>query len=176
MKINQLYAALAIMLLPLFASQAVADAQIYRWVNDDGVVHFSQWEPDDTGLTVTRIHVDRSNRTDYTPDADPYSVLNQSARIHDRWTRLRAEADESKEDPAADAVLPREVEYYLPAFRVGHFAKHPERNSFALQRRQLRVIGEFERLPIPHARSINSYWHRARVDAQQQIALNVHRR
>lgn len=173
MKIDHLYAALATLLLPLVAGQAVADTQVYRWVSADGVVHFSQWVPDETGQSVTLIDIEKSNRQDYTPDTDPYSVLNQSARIHDRWTRLRAEADEAKEQPAADAASPREAEYYFPAFHFGHSFRPPVRNPFSLQRKQLRVIDEFERLPIPHARSINSSWHRARVDAQQEIARNV---
>lgn len=172
MKISQISTVLTISLLPFAPGSAAAGTEVYGWVDADGVVHFSQWAPDEADLVVTRMEIETSNREDYEPDTDPYSVLNQSARIHDRWTRLQAAADEARQQPAADAAAPREDEYYFPAFRSGHFARFPERNPFLLQRKQLRVLDEFDRLPIPRARSINSSWHRARVDATQQVALD----
>lgn len=167
----------ASLLSVLFIDGAAAD-DVYRWVDEDGVVQFSQWAPESHAGTVSTVNIETSTPRDYDPHDDPYSILNQAARIHDRWSELQAEKEEAREK-ARERTEPGRApfrdgdDYFSFPLRFGHFAHFRARDTFPVQRKQLEVLEEFDRLPIPRAASINSSWHHARVSAQQQVLREV---
>lgn len=166
-----------LLLLASAASVPAAAADVYRWVDEGGVVHFSQWAPKGEIDDVSTVSVDTSTPTDYDPQDDPYSILNQSERIHELWSDLLAQKDTRRapEQNAESASSYPDDHYYRPGF---HFlSAHPgmfrdRRPSFA-QRQQQRVLDEFDRRAIPRSHSINSSVHRARIDAKRAAIQTV---
>jgi len=171
---------LALVVLACAAAPAAA-AEVYRWVDDEGVVHYSQWAPESQQEELATIDVPVSTPDDYDPDEDPYSVLNQAARIHETYSALTArDADRQStaetsrsrdEDPDDEARYRDELYLYAPLPR-----RPAHRDPLAVQRRQLDVVDELERRGTERAYSINSSLHRARVAASEQAVDTVLRR
>ena len=75
-------------LVLLSACAASANAsEIYQWMDEDGVVHFSDTAPEN-GAVVTTVRVQATNPPDYDPLEDPYSIRNQAERTNTTWTEL----------------------------------------------------------------------------------------
>ena len=79
----------------LLLSRVLPAEDVFHWVDDDGVVNFSQWAPDDA-RHVVKLVVDSSNPPDYDPQEDPYSIHNQAVRIKETWSALAAQRDERR--------------------------------------------------------------------------------
>jgi len=173
-------ARLLVLVIFAFAAAPVPAAEVYRWVDDEGIVHYSQWAPESQQQELARIDVPTSTPDDYDPAGDPYSVLNQAARIHETYSALTArDADRQStaetsrsrdEDPDDEARYRDEPYLYAPPPR-----RPARRDPLAVQRRQLDVVDELERRGTERAYSINSSVHRARVAASEEAVEAVRR-
>ena len=83
------------------SATAVASAGFYSWVDDDGVIHYSQWAPEDVDDVTTLFLTDR-NPPDYDPADDPYSIGKQAERTNETWKALAAKRDERREKRRED--------------------------------------------------------------------------
>ncbi len=61
--------------------------EVFTWIDDEGVVHFSQWAPQNTSAVKTLRTISR-NPADYDPGADPYSIQNQAVRVNETWSKI----------------------------------------------------------------------------------------
>ncbi len=153
------------------AWQSVANAsEIYRWVSDDGVVHFSDTRPANR-TSVTTLTLRETNAKNYDPSTDPYSILNQAKRISQSWMELQMARREREKEQLEEADNGRPYQqsatysytYYPP---ITYFSSVPVRKALRHQpraaRRQLNALEEVGLVgQRPH--SINSSAHRARV-------------
>ena len=76
----------ALLITGIFANHSLA-AEVFTWTDDEGQVHFSQWDPKDTSA-VTTLRTISKNPVDYDPVADPYSIQNQAARVNKTWSKI----------------------------------------------------------------------------------------
>lgn len=112
---KQLLATIQIMLLLPFCSNAFA-TEVFSWTDADGVVHFSQWAPDEI-VDIRTLTVHSTNPPGYEPNEDPYSIRNQAARTNETWKALeeRREARLEKrreESQRNDPYMPSPYDYY----------------------------------------------------------------
>ena len=162
--------------LVLFAANASAD-EIYKWVDEDGVVHFSDTKPPDN-TDVERLYLGRTNPPDYDPAEDPYSIAKQAERIGETWSRLEEERDARREKQREEALRqPTYVyqpydpyydryryPYYRPGIRPPSYPGYRPPFQGPTVRRQVRAL---DTLGLSGARphSINSGRHAARVES-----------
>jgi hypothetical protein len=147
-------------------------AEAFRWVDDEGLVHYSDSAPDEaTSVTV----VDLVEAPTYDAEQDPYSIINQAARIHERWIdieqrgneRRAARARASGPEPGtasprfADARAYAEEWHGIGRPVASGFRSSGFRSSLTA-RRQLRALQELDLLQ-PRPYSINSGAHHERV-------------
>ena len=85
-----------VLLLSVWTTTATA-SEIYQWMDEDGVVHFSDTRPAD-GAVVTTLRVQATNPPDYDPVDDPYSIRNQAERTNSTWTELEKAREERQEN------------------------------------------------------------------------------
>lgn len=78
--------------LGLLAASAAAQ-DVYRWVDADGVVHFSQTAPATDTQGVDRLQIEDTRPADYDPGEDRYHVTEQAERM----LALRAEMATERE-------------------------------------------------------------------------------
>ena len=165
----------AVTIALLLASATVGASEIYRWTDEDGVVHFSDTAPGDTVESVT-LYVRDTNPPDYDPDADPYSVRNQAERTSAYWAEFEKARDEREaarreQQERAQRYEPRYDHYryyYGPAYLPHPVHFRPHRPGLA--RRQAMALEETG-LAGPRPHSINSGAHRARVETSQSLPL-----
>jgi hypothetical protein len=90
--------------------------EVFHWVDDNGVMHFSQWAPDDVENIAT-LAIQKTNPPDYSPQEDPYSIRNQAQRINETWAALEAlrekrrEKDRDENRQATQYRPPADVDY-----------------------------------------------------------------
>lgn len=93
-----------------FATTVAPEAgaeEIFHWVDEDGSVHYSDQKPSHDA-PVTVIEIETAPSTAYNPEDDPYSILNQAARTHERWLDLEA-ARQARAEARAETVVYRDV-------------------------------------------------------------------
>jgi hypothetical protein len=123
-----LFSILTQLLLFLFLQVALADA-VYRWVDAEGVTHFSETPPADAAGPVHVLDLPPAPPASQETD-DYYSVANQAARMEAsrlerervRAEQLRAEAAlrEAKAAATPEPSVPEEPEA-IPVFRYRHY-------------------------------------------------------
>lgn len=161
-------------------SKAMA-SDIYRWIDDDGIVHYSDTAPaDDTA--AERLRVDVANSPDYDPADDPYSIRKQAERIGETWSRLEERREERREKRREAAerqpvyvYRPNDpYRYYAPGYYVpGRPGHRPVRPGPTI-RRQVSALDEL-RLTGPRPYSINSAAHHQRVSSSAGFLDSVRR-
>ena len=67
---------------------------IYRWVDEDGIVHFSDTAPGSVPGGVSTVTVEDTRPEDYDPEADIYNVAAQAERMR----ALREKMEKDRED------------------------------------------------------------------------------
>jgi hypothetical protein len=77
-----------------FAAAPVGATEIYRWVDADGVVHFSQTAPAGAVGGVRRETVENPVPSGYDPEQDIYDVAGQQERMQ----ALRAEQERRRSE------------------------------------------------------------------------------
>jgi hypothetical protein len=160
-------------------------AEIFKWIDDQGTVHYSDTKPNDNETLETLRLADR-NAADYNPATDPYSIMKQAERIGDAWTETRLESRaQSRAEPShtfndgydeyADRgytsyVEPAYSAYAPPIYLPTRPLLRPTMHAPNAARRQadalhtLDVAGQ-----RPH--SINSGAHRSRVLQSRNLPL-----
>jgi hypothetical protein len=162
---------LAIKANPVFA------AEIFHWVDEDGILNFSDWAPEDNNVEVSKLVVSESNPPGYDPSEDENSVLGQAERMSDRWEELKDRKEERKKQQlelAQQERLPQYVDYEYPYYyRPGYFSHSVRppgfgyRPPFKTRKRQLVALDQLGLLGGPRPHSINSSAHLARINAGQ---------
>jgi hypothetical protein len=90
--------------------------EVYRWVDEDGVVHFSQMAPPGQETDVSKMSLADTRPSDYDPDADIYGVAEQEKRMkamRDDMEQRRQDRLERQRQAASQApVQYRDYESY----------------------------------------------------------------
>jgi len=161
------------------AWHSVANAtEIYRWVGDDGVVHFSDTRPENR-TSVNTLRFRETNSTNYDPATDPYSILNQAKRISGSRMELEVARRERENEQLVDSDNQRPFRQsatysytyhpplaYFPSVPIRNAPRHQPRTA----RRQLSAleeVGLVGRRPL----SINSGVHRTRVSRSRSLPV-----
>ena len=86
---------------------AVCATEVYRWVDADGVVHFSQTAPPQSvdGVSRETLHNDRPS--DYDPSQDIYDVAGQRERMQALREELEAQREAQRQREAQAAAQQR---------------------------------------------------------------------
>jgi hypothetical protein len=167
---------MALAVSPLLAAAPASADEIYRWVDADGAVHFSDARPLDDDLAVTTLEL-AEFASAYDPAADPYSILNQAARTHEKWQAIEAAGRERATAQPIVVTLPATApqtetryyrygrDYYVPVQPV-----LPGGDPSRIARQQYRALDELD-LTGPQPYSINSGAHRDRVERSQSLPL-----
>lgn len=151
--------------------------EVFRWVDEHGVVHFSDSAPEQ--VEAESLVLNDTTPPGYDPLEDPYSILNQAERLRDARIRLEEERQGRQAEAAArrDTVAPpaydepnydRYYRPYLPSI-LSPVAQRPgqQRRILSGQIRALEETGLQGRRPA----SINSGEHRARVNQSRALPL-----
>ncbi len=167
----------------LLGASAAGAAEIYHWVDEDGVAHFSQLPPPATvSADVESREIPVSTPADYDPHEDEYSVLNQAERIHAEWSALEQERLARREPrprtPEPDVAERRYADDY-DGWRYGRDYLYPVvlpnrpplRPGHRVRRHQYRQLDDAGLWDESPAYSINSGGHRQRVEASRELPL-----
>lgn len=114
MRIPQL--AIVAAVFGVVSAECTVAYEIYQWTDDEGVVHFSQWQPDSDAEDVNKLTLAVTNPPDYDPAEDEYSIRNQAERTNSVWTRLEEKKEARREERLQ--ALERETQYqpYYPRY------------------------------------------------------------
>lgn len=138
--------ALAAALLP----NPAGALEIYTWVDDEGVVHYSESRPEELAATqVETFHIASTNSLAYDPDDYYWSILNQAERIGEQWSTIqeqKAEEQALARTAAAEARID-ELERRLTARETADYVTAPP------------YYAPFAFFPGRHQRSINRGFH-----------------
>lgn len=163
-----------------FWSPPAASADIYQWIDDDGVVHFSDTRPN-TDAAVKTLQVNTSNPPGYDPTEDPYSIANQAKRMNARWSELaeeREEREEQRRESARQYAQNRPPRYdgwrysYWPGYYTPVRPVQPPPRQLRTINRQVSAM-ESLNLSGPRPHSINSGAHHARVESRNNFLSSV---
>lgn len=98
--------------------------EIYKWVDENGIVHYSESAPEETDADVTTLELEPTNPPGYDPADDYYSIENQAERIRAQWEAIAEEKEERAEAERAAAVEERlaalesrSSQSYAPVYR-----------------------------------------------------------
>jgi len=111
----------------LLVAPAVAE-EVYKWVDENGITHFSQVPPDRSVTGVSQQVLRDTTPSDYDPEQDIYGVEAQAKRMQ----QLRDEKKERyqarlEREARTQQVIPyRNEEYYgYPIYRPGWVNPRP---------------------------------------------------
>ena len=167
-----------LMLAPL-AALVVGSAsatEIFTWIDDNGVVHYSDTKPADDKPVETLV-VNRTNPPDYDPAEDPYSIANQAKRTNERWEEVeKARQERAEKREALAAAQPLRVPVYYDPYPYSRSSWYygptwpsrpvqpiePPPRQLPTVRRQARALDELG-LSGDRPHSINSGAHHQRV-------------
>ena len=166
--------------LLLSGSPAIAD-EIFHWVDEDGVLHFSDWAPKNSDAEVIKMIVSNSNPPGYDPNEDQNSILGQAERVNERWAELKERQDERRKQRLELEQQQRRqyaVEYDYPYYSGSYLYSRPahrpgfgHRPPFRVQKRQFAALDQLGLTGMrPH--SINSSAHLARINAGKTVNGN----
>jgi hypothetical protein len=88
-------------LLLLLVTSSIATAQVYRWVDEKGTVHYSNGTPP-PGANATKLDIDAKAGSPSADSKDCYTIRCQGERLEQRMAREQdAEARRAAQRPAA---------------------------------------------------------------------------
>ena len=119
-----------VLLLVVLLTGPAAATEIYKWVDENGVTHFSQTAPDPSVAGVSQQKLRDTTPSDYDPDQDIYGVEAQAERMkqmrEDMDEKRQARLEREREAQKQQAVQYRDREYYgYPVYRPGWVDPHP---------------------------------------------------
>ena len=175
---------IAALAISMVAGSASA-AEIFKWTDDRGTVHYSDTKPNDNEAFET-LRLANTNSADYDPATDPYSIMKQAERIGDAWTETQLESraqsraasnntydstyDSYDDWGYADYVESAYPAYAPPIYLPRRPVLQPLAHAPNAARRQANAL---QTLDIAEQRphSINSGAHRARVLQSRDLPL-----
>ena len=139
-----------LVLCALLPGTTAGAGELYRWVDDDGVVNFSQWAPADSRVEATTLYIAAENAEDYDPAADDYSIENQAKRTGDVWQKVkdrRAAAEELRRQREEERWRrEQQTAYYQPE---PYYVRSVYRPYYPFIKRPHRFA---QQKPLPHRR------------------------
>ncbi len=173
------YPFIVVCMIPFFGASSSSGGEIFHWVDEDGVLTFSDWAPADNTVEVSKLVVSNSNPPGYDPNEDQNSVLEQAERTNARWAELKEQKEErrkQREERAERVQIPQYVEYDYPYYYGPGYYYQPiqrpgfgHRPPFRVKKRQLFALDQLGLLDRPRPHSINSSAHLARINAGKNI-------
>ena len=170
-------------LIPLISGNSALAGEIFHWVDEDGVLNFSDWAPANGNVQVAKLVVNDSNPPGYDPNEDQNSILEQAERMNIRWAELQERQEDRRKQRRELEEQQRRLQpveygypyysdsylYYRPALRpgIGH------RLPFRVQTLQFAALDQLG-LTGPRPHSINSSAHLARINATQSLKSSFH--
>ncbi|HKX56057.1 MAG TPA: DUF4124 domain-containing protein [Xanthomonadales bacterium] len=106
-------------------------AEIYHWVDADGISHYSQSPPPSDSGEVETLEVDGSQPASYDPNEDRYNVAAQEAAMQEMRDKM-AENRKNKEKQASSTqntviYYPQEESYGQILYPPGYWNDRPIR-------------------------------------------------
>ena len=112
-------------LLGVLASAPAHAMDVYRWVDENGTVHFSQWEPAAAGTPVETVRVDEGTTAGI--GGDVYPIAEQAEAMAALWAEIeqqRANRQKQRQEPAPAAIPYHEDDHAIwPVWDAGR--PHP---------------------------------------------------
>ena len=102
--------------------------EIYSWVDENGVQHFSEVAPGDANKEVRKLEIDGSQPADYDPAEDRYNVAAQQAEmqeLRDSLAESRKEKKEQRERELERQAANQVIYYPEPDYRYGSNIYYP---------------------------------------------------
>lgn len=113
------FTGLALFLLVMLAgSPAVAATEIFHWVDENGVAHFSQSAPLSDVAGVSHLTLEDTTPPDYDPEEDRYGVEAQAERMAALREEM-AQKRESRRDRQHNSYQQPLVQYREPYYVSG---------------------------------------------------------
>ena len=167
-----------ILFLSIVVSGQAIGGEIYHWVDEDGVMYFSEWAPKTSTVEVSRLTVTNSNPLGYDPREDPSSILSQAERTNIRWSEVRARRDERREQRHEAAARASRLatsaqepdEYYASSVWYGtvHRSRLGHRHKSKVNLHQHLALDTLGLRNGRRPHSINSSAHLARINAVKE--------
>ncbi|MEE4217107.1 MAG: DUF4124 domain-containing protein [Xanthomonadales bacterium] len=112
---------LLLALLCGLAALTVHAGEVYRWVDENGVVNFSQTAPTKPEADIERFALEDTRPSDYDPDQDFYGVAEQAERMkalrEDMETKRQERLKRQRETANQTVIQYRQPERYgFPVF------------------------------------------------------------
>lgn len=116
-------------LAALLVAPAVAE-EIYKWMDEYGVTHFSQMPPDHSVTGVSQQVLRDTRPSDYDPDKDIYGVEAQAERMQqlydEKEKRRQARLEREREARKQQVIQHRSQNFYgYPIYRPGWVNPQP---------------------------------------------------
>ena len=177
MRSKNLYSTIVITAIAVGGSAAAHAAEVYRWVDENGVVHYSDAAPEQ--VDAETLVVRDATPPGYDPLTDPYSILNQAERLRETRLRLEEERERRRAEALAEHADPAPAAYEEPYYDPYYRSYYPsilapvaqragqQRRTLRGQSRALEETGLTGRRPA----SINSGEHSARVTRSRALPL-----
>lgn len=170
-------------LISVIVGYPALGGEIFHWVDEDGVRHFSEAEPKNSSAEVSKLIVRNSNPPGYDPNEDQNSILVQAKRTNARWTELMERQVERRKlrlDYAEQNLRRPSSTYdndYTNEARFLHRSIHPHkfRHHRVLKSRkhQLAVLDTLGLTGSRRPHSINSSAHLQRINAGKALIRNI---
>jgi hypothetical protein len=168
-------------LIFFISGDPAASSEIFHWVDEDGVLNFSDWAPENSDVEVAKLVVSNSNPPGYDPNEDQSSILEQAERMNDRWSELKERQEDRRKQRLEFEEQQRRlhpVAYEYPYYNDPYFYYRPgnrpgfgHRRPFKVAKRQFAVLDHLG-LTGPRPHSINSSAHLARINAGKALNGN----
>jgi len=120
-------------MLLAFAPCAAAADEVYRWVDDEGTVHFSDTPPASASTNFSTIDIGPSTGSSFDPEADVFNIEATRERTQQRRGELeeqreaRAERARHASAPVTQAPVQREYPVGVAWPRYPGYPGHPVR-------------------------------------------------
>lgn len=141
----------ALLLLTSYTWLTAYAGAVHKWVDADGVTHYSDTAPDSPATQVSMIDIAESNSVKTNVDNDYYSIKNQWQRLHKERLEQQKLALEKERQKAALQTTTPEVVYvsesnenryalaYLGSFHHGYrqrrlHKRHERHHGFTSKR------------------------------------------
>ena len=106
---------LAVVAISAFVLSAVADAQsVKKWVDEDGVTHYSDQAPDKAASAVKNVDMEAASTTEYDSFETNQRIQNNLQKLVNERKQREAEAVDRRERRAAEEVLARDKLVEVP--------------------------------------------------------------
>lgn len=110
--------------LVCMCGNVAAQTEVYHWVDENGVSHFTQSAPSGEVSGVRKMTVEDTTPTDYDPEEDRYGVAQQQERM----AALREDMKERREAELKrqrDAAARQPQVRYVDRYNAGSFWNYP---------------------------------------------------